>query len=237
MTFHGPERFRETLAHAHDDDHGHDAHAPAAAHEDHGHDDHGHGDAVPHETSWVVRGPLVALAIPSVVIGALCVKSVLFGGYFGNAIFVMPANDVVSKIGAELHDPIWLNFGLKGFLGAPFWLALAGVISAWVFFLKKPEWADAWARALAPLRTVLLNKFYFDWFNENVVCALARGLGKGLWRAGDQVLIDGGMVNGTAHTVGRFGGLLRHLQSGYLYTYAFWTMIGLALLLGWFLVR
>ena len=109
--------------------------------------------------------------------------------------------------------------------------------AAWVFFLKKPEWADALARGLAPLRTLLVNKYYFDWFNENVVCALVRGLGKGLWRGGDQILIDGGMVNGTANTVGWFGGLLRHLQSGYLYTYAFWTMIGLALLLGWFLVR
>ena len=229
MTFHGPERFHEALAHGHDhEDHGHD---------EQGHDDHGHADEVPHETSWVVRGPLVALAIPSVVIGALCVKSVLFGSYFGNSIFVMPANDVVSRIGEEVHDPVWLNFALRGFLGAPVWLALAGVISAWVFFLKKPEWADAWARALSPLRTVLVNKFYFDWFNENVVCALARGLGKGLWKAGDQILIDGGLVNGTANSVGRFGGLLRHLQSGYLYTYAFWTMIGLALLLGWFLVR
>jgi NADH-quinone oxidoreductase subunit L len=228
MTFHGPERFREALAHGHDggDEHG-DAHG----------DGHGHGDGVPHETAWVVRGPLVALAVPSVVIGALCVKSVLFGGYFGNSIFVLPANDVVSRIGEEVHDPVWLNFALRGFLGAPVWLALAGVISAWVFFLKKPEWADAWARALSPLRTVLVNKFYFDWFNENVVCALARGLGKGLWRVGDQAIIDGGMVNGTANTVGWFGGLLRHLQSGYLYTYAFWTMIGLALLLGWFLVR
>jgi len=229
MTFHGPERFHEALAHGHDhEDHGHD---------EQGHDDHGHADEVPHETSWVVRGPLVALAIPSVVIGALCVKSVLFGSYFGNSIFVMPANDVVSRIGEEVHDPVWLNFALRGLLGAPMWLALAGVISAWVFFLKKPEWADAWARALSPLRTVLVNKFYFDWFNENVVCALARGLGKGLWRVGDQAIIDGGMVNGTANTVGWFGGLLRHLQSGYLYTYAFWTMIGLALLLGWFLVR
>ncbi|MGC1456871.1 MAG: NADH-quinone oxidoreductase subunit L [Steroidobacteraceae bacterium] len=216
MTFHGPERFRE-----------------ARAHDDHG---HGHG-GTPHETPWVVRGPLVALAIPSIIIGALCVKSVLFGGYFGNSIFVLPVNDVVGKIGEELHAPIWLNFGLKGFLGAPFWLALAGVISAWVFFLKKPELADAWAKALAPLRTLLVNKYYFDWFNENVLCVLARGVGKGLWRAGDQILIDGGMVNGTAATVGRIGGLLRHLQSGYLYTYAFFTMIGLALLLGWFLFR
>jgi NADH-quinone oxidoreductase subunit L len=223
MTFHGPERFHEALAHGHD-------------HDDHGPDDQGHG-GVPHETPWVVRGPLVVLAIPSIVIGALCVKSVLFGGYFGNSIFVLPGNDVVSKIGEELHDPVWLNFALKGFSGPAVWLALAGVISAWVFFLKKPEWADAWARALSPLRTLLVNKFYFDWFNENVLCALARGLGKGLWRVGDEGLIDGGMVNGTANTVGRLGGLLRHLQSGYLYSYAFWTMIGLALLLGWFLVR
>ncbi len=247
MTFHGPERFREALAHGHahddhaaaSDDHVHDAHGDEAhvSHEETAHEEHGSDGGVPHETSWVVRGPLVALAIPSVVIGALCVKSVLFGGYFGNSIFVLPANDVVGKIGEELHDPIWLNFALKGFTGAPFWLALSGVIAAWVFFLKKPEWADAMARVLAPLRTLLVNKFYFDWFNENVLCALARGLGKGLWRAGDQILIDGGMVNGTANTVGWFGGVLRHLQSGYLYTYAFWTMIGLALLLGWFLVR
>jgi NADH-quinone oxidoreductase subunit L len=217
MTFHGPERFRE-----------------AAAHDDHGHDAHG-GD--PHETPWVVRGPLVALAIPSLVIGALCVKSVLFGGYFGNSILVLPANDVIGKVGEMLHDPVWLIFALKGFLAPPFWLALAGVVTAWVFFLKKPEWADAAAKALSPLRTLLVNKFYFDWFNENILCALARGLGKGLWRGGDQIIIDGGMVNGTANTVGRFGALLRHLQSGFLYSYAFWTMIGLALLLGWFLVR
>src|SRR5580692_6396391 len=222
MTFHGPERFRETPAHGHDD---------------HAHDDHGHGEAVPHETPWVVRGPLVALAIPSIVIGALCVKSVLFGGYFGNSIFVLPANDVVGKLAEEFHDPVWLNFALKGFAAPAFWLALSGVVAAWVFFLKKPQWADAVARGLAPLRTLLVNKFYFDWFNENVLCALARGLGKGLWRGGDQILIDGGMVNGTANTVGWFGALLRHLQSGFLYSYAFWTMIGLALLLGWFLVR
>src|ERR1700722_13993808 len=138
MTFHGPERFREAAAHGHD-------------HDDH----HGHGGGDPHETDWVVRGPLVALAIPSVVIGALCVKSVLFGGYFGNAIFVLPANDVVGKLGEELRDPVWLNFALHGFMAPPFWLALSGVVAAWVFFLRKPEWADAVGRMLAALRTLL----------------------------------------------------------------------------------
>jgi NADH-quinone oxidoreductase subunit L len=246
MTFHGPEHFRETLAHGHDHDdhaaakadHADGAHAGAASvHEEPTHDDHGHGDAVPHETSWVVRGPLVALAIPSVVIGALCVKSVLFGNYFGSSIFVLPANDVVGRLGEELHDPVWLNFAIKGFMAPPFWLALSGVVAAWVFFLRKPEWADAVGRTFAPLRTLLVNKYYFDWFNENVLCALARGLGKGLWRGGDELLIDGGMVNGTANAVGWFGGMLRFLQSGFLYSYAFWTMIGLAVLLGWFLIR
>jgi len=111
------------------------------------------------------------------------------------------------------------------------------VLTAWWFVLKRPQLGDAVRLRLAGVNRVLVNKYYFDWFNENVVCALARGLGKGLWRGGDQILIDGGMVNGTANSVRWFGGLLRHLQSGYLYTYAFWTMIGLALLLGWFLVR
>ena len=240
MTFHGPERFRAALAQGSDGHGGHEA----QAHDDHDHahdhddaHDHGHGGGLPHESGWVVRGPLVALAIPSVVIGALCVKPVLFGDYFGNAIFVLPANDVVGRLGEEFRGAVWLDFVLKGLEAPGVWLALAGVFAAWVFFLKKTEWADAVATALAPLRTVLVNKYYFDWFNENVLCVLARGLGKGLWRAGDQFLIDGGMVNGTANSVGWFGGLLKHLQSGYLYSYAFWTMIGLALLLGWFLVR
>src|SRR5665213_454291 len=158
MTFRGPERFHEALAHGHEDSghavQGHDAHGDEAHvnHEEAEHGDHGSPGGVPHETAWVVRGPLVALAIPSVVIGALCVKSVLFGGYFGNAIFVLPANDVMARLGEELHDPVWLTFALKGFMAPAFWLALSGVIAAWVFFLKKPEWADAFGNALSPLR-------------------------------------------------------------------------------------
>jgi NADH-quinone oxidoreductase subunit L len=222
MTFHGPERFRDAPAHAH-------GHADGHATETHGH------AAEPHESPWVVTLPLIALAIPSVLIGALTVGPVLFGSYFGGSIFVRPANNVVGKVGEEFGGAIQAAF--HGLLTAPFWLALAGVVTAWVFFLWRPQLADAAARRFSGLRRLLTHKYYFDWFNEHVVAALTRAIGTGLWKGGDQVLIDGGLVNGTANAVGWFGGVLRRVQSGYLYSYAFWMMIGLALLLGWFLAH
>jgi NADH-quinone oxidoreductase subunit L len=267
MTFHGPERFRQAAAaHAgagHDAEHGHGAthgsavahgsvtghtaataHGSAAAHgvsgshahDDHGHDDHhGHGPVEPHESPLVVTIPLIALAIPSVLIGALTVGPILFGGYFGDAIRVLERNDVLTELGKTFQSPT--QMALHGFLGLPFWLAAGGVLAAWAFFLYRPQWADAWARALAPIRTLLINKYYFDWFNEKVISAVARGLGFTLWKGGDQVLIDGVLVNGSAATVGWFGSIVRRVQNGYLYSYAFWMVIGLAVLLGWFLVR
>jgi len=271
MTFHGPERFRQTDAgHGHEtavtpaapavsatagvhashgaDSHGHGAasHAPAVAahaHDDHGHDDHGHDDhghhgpIEPHESPLVVTGPLIALAIPSLLIGYLTVGPVLFGGYFGDAIRVLEPNDVVGELGKEFQSPAQMAFHGFGFAPPTFWLAAAGVFFAWLFFLKKPEWADAWAKALAPIRNLLLNKYYFDWFNEKILSTLARGLGFTLWKAGDQVLIDGALVNGSAATVGWIGSIVRRVQNGYLYAYAFWMVIGLAVMLGWFLVR
>ncbi len=226
MTFHGPERFREAAAHGagHDDAHGHDSHAEPGG--------DGHG-GVPHESPWVVTVPLVALAIPSVIIGALTVGSVLFGDYFGKAIFVLPANNVVGKVGEEFGG--WLSAALQSFAHAPVWLALAGVTTAWVFFLWRPQLADAAERRFGWLKSLLDHKYYFDWVNENLIAPLTRGIGLLLWKGGDQVVIDGVLVNGTANTVGWFGGIVRRVQSGYLYSYAFWMMIGLALMIGWFL--
>jgi NADH-quinone oxidoreductase subunit L len=219
MTFHGPERFRQA----------------AGTGDAHGHDDHDHGPIEPHESPWVVTVPLIALAIPSIFIGMLTAGPILFGGYFGDAIRVLEPHDVLQELGREFNGP-WL-MTVKGFAAPPFWLAAAGVFCAWLFFLKKPQWADAWARTLAPVRTLLINKYYFDWFNENVITALARGVGFTLWKGGDQVLIDGVLVNGSAATVSWFGSIVRRVQNGYLYSYAFWMIIGLAALLGWFLVR
>jgi NADH-quinone oxidoreductase subunit L len=249
MTFHGPERFRQAAG-AHDGAETHGAagagaksdataagHGVATSHDAgaHGHDDQGHGAIEPHESPAVVTIPLIALAIPSVIIGALTAGPILFGGYFGDSIRVLEKNDVLAELGKDFQGPMMKAW--EGFAGAPFWLAAAGVLTAWLFFLYRPQWADAWARALAPIRNLLVNKYYFDWFNEKVIAALARGVGIALWKGGDQVLIDGVLVNGSAATVSWFGSIVRRVQSGYLYAYAFWMVIGLAVLLGWFLVR
>jgi NADH-quinone oxidoreductase subunit L len=225
MTFHGAPRWGQgaVAAHAHDD----------SAHDDHSHD-HGHGGA-PHESPWVVTLPLILLAIPSVLIGAYTVGPVLFGGYFGDAIRVLPANDVLGELSHHFHDPF--SFALEAVGHPPFWLALAGVVSAWFVFLRNPQIADAFAARLASLRRVLEQKYYFDWFNEHVIAAGTRALGRGFWKFGDQTVIDGAIVNGSARVVGALAARMRLLQTGFLYSYAFWMVIGLAVLLGWFLVR
>ena len=231
MTFHGKERFRDAAGHAADPHH--DEHQDA--HHDEHQGAHGHGD--PHESPAVVTLPLIALAIPSVLIGALTVVPVLFGDYWGRSIFVLPANDVVGKLAEEFAHPVWISFALHGLLAPPFWLAVAGAVTAYFFFLRNPAWADAAEARCGWLYRLLVQKYYFDWVNEKIIAPLTRGIGIGLWKGGDEVLIDGALVNGTAEGVSRFGGLLRLVQTGYLYSYAFWMMIGLALLLGWFLVH
>jgi NADH-quinone oxidoreductase subunit L len=221
MTFHGRERFREAAA-----VHEHEGSKTAA---------HGHDSAAPHESPLVVTLPLVALAIPSLLVGYFTVGPILFGGYFGHSIFVLPQHDVMARLAAGFHGPGELGF--RGFLGWPFGLALAGFVTAWVCYIRRPDLPARVAGALGWIYRLLVEKYYFDWFNENVIAPLARAVGSGLWKAGDQAVIDGAMVNGTAETVGWFGGIVRRVQSGYLYSYAFWIVIGLATLLGWFLIR
>jgi NADH-quinone oxidoreductase subunit L len=220
LTFHGPERFS----------------LPAGGHVGHGHGGPGAGDhAGPPESPAVVTMPLIALAIPSILIGFFTVGPVLFGSFFGGSIFVRAGNDVIGTLGREFTGPA--HFALHGLAAPPFWLALAGAVTAWLCFLRNPHWADAVQRRLGLLHRVLTEKYYFDWFNERILASLARLVGVGLWKGGDEVLIDGAMVNGSAATVGWLGGVVRRVQSGYLYAYAFWMVIGLAVLLGWFLAH
>jgi NADH-quinone oxidoreductase subunit L len=188
-----------------------------------------------HDVHWDMKGPLVALAIPSVIIGYLAIGPVLFGDYFGSAIQVLERNDVVAEIGREFHGPI--SFALHAAMSPPLWFAIAGVLAAWFFVLKRPDIADSLQKRFSWLYNVLANKYYFDWFNENVLARLSRGLGFALWRGGDAALIDGLLINGSASAVGRLAGVVRRVQSGYLYSYAFWMIVGLVLLLGWFLLR
>jgi NADH-quinone oxidoreductase subunit L len=226
MTFHGAPRWAQ--GHENHDHHAHDDHG----HDDHGHD-HGHGHGTPHESPWVVTLPLVLLAIPSLAIGYLTVQPVLFGGYFGDAIQVLPQNDVLRELATHFHDPF--SFALEAIKHPPLWLALGGVAAAWFLFLKSPTSADRLAALFSPIRPLLDNKYFFDWFNEKVLATGSRGLGRVFWKAGDQAVIDGTLVNGSAQLVGALAGVIRKVQTGYLYSYAFWMMIGLAALLAWFL--
>jgi len=188
-----------------------------------------------HDVGWNMKGPLVALAIPSLIIGFLTEQTVLFRGYFSDSIRVLENDDVVAEVAREWHGPV--EFALHSFLGFAPWLAAAGVLTAWYFVLHKPAAGDAVRVRFAGINLVLDNKYYFDWFNENVIARLTRGIGLVLWRGGDQTIIDGGMVNGSAGLIGWLAGVTRQLQSGFLYSYAFWMIIGLAALLGWFLWR
>jgi NADH-quinone oxidoreductase subunit L len=234
LVFHGPERFQHKpfppeAAH---DDHAHDDHAAAGAgHDDHGHHDHGLAQA-PHESPWVVTLPLVLLAIPSVVIGYLTIGPMLHGEFFKDAIFVDEAlHPAMKELTEEFHGAGAM--GLHALTSLPFWLALAGVVVAWWFYLVQPAVPAAIGRALKPLVTVLENKYYFDWFNENVLARGARALGSGLWKGGDMALIDGVLVNGSANSVGRLAGVVRQWQTGHLYQYALVMVLGIFGLLTW----
>jgi NADH-quinone oxidoreductase subunit L len=188
-----------------------------------------------HESPWVVTVPLVLLAIPSALIGWFTVGPVLFGGFFEGSIHVLPANNVLEHLAEEFHGPG--EFIVSALAAPPVWLAAAGVLTAYIFFKWKPAWADSAERAFKWLHTILTEKYGFDWFNEHVIAAGARALGGGLWRFGDQDLIDDGMVNGSARVVGWFSSVMRYAQSGYLYHYAFAMILGLASLLLWLIWR
>ncbi len=216
LTFHGKERFRV------------DAHAGDHA------DDHHHEPGVlahkPKESPWVVTVPLVLLAIPSLVIGWPTVKPILFAGWFGKAIEVHEQHNVLAEVGHEFHGAWAMT--LHGFTQWPFWIAVAGFVVATYVYLFNPSMADRAARMFKPIYTTLVRKY---WFDEAEYGLFARGgqlLGKGLWKGGDAGLIDGGLVKGSTALVARMAGVLRGLQSGYLYHYAFAMILGLILLLG-----
>ena len=188
-----------------------------------------------HETPAVVWGPLVLLAIPSVVIGAMTMAPLLFGDGFGNSIFIAPEHNVLEPIREEFHGP--MNFALHGLTGLPFILVLLGLGAAFYLYILKPELPERIRQRIAPIFEILDNKYYFDSFYQRFFAKGSRETGTVLWKYGDAGLIDGVMVNGTARLVGWVAAVARHLQTGYLYTYAFAMIIGLLILLTWFVAR
>ena len=224
LVFHGKERYDQNpdAHHGHHDDAHHDAH-----------DSHHEEAHKPHESPWVVTVPLVLLAIPSVVIGFLAIEPMLFGDFFKDAIHVnLEKHPAMTELAKLFHGPA--QMALHGLSTAPFWLALSGVVLAYYMYMVNPALPAAIKRMAQPVYTLLENKYYLDWFNENVLARGARALGMGLWKGGDQALIDGALVNGSWKLVGWFSGLVRRLQSGFIYHYAFAMILGIFVLMTYF---
>lgn len=194
----------------------------------HHHDDHHHhGDGKPHESPWVVWVPLVLLAVPSVFIGFFTLMPLLFGSYFSDAIFVDGArHGAMAELAQEIHGAVAM--ALHGFMTAPFWLALAGAVSAWFMYMLKPEIPARLKEMFMSMGIyqLLENKYFMDWIYENIFARGGRVIGTDLWKGGDRALIDGAIVNGSWKLVGWFSAWMRRVQTGYLYHYAMWMIAG-----------
>ncbi len=214
LVFHGNERFRH----------------PPVPNEHHAHGHGGHHD--PHETPWVVTLPLVLLAIPSVVIGFMTIGPVLFGTLFADAIFVDAArHPAMAELAEAFHGAGAM--ALHAVTTLPFWLAVLGVASAWWMYLKQPALPAAIQKRFGFIYRLLDNKYYMDWINEHVFAAGARLLGTGLWKGGDAGLIDGVLIDGSSRMVGGLAGIVRLVQTGYLYWYALAMILGVVGLMTW----
>jgi NADH-quinone oxidoreductase subunit L len=188
-----------------------------------------------HETPAVVTVPLILLAIPSVVIGAMTIEPLLFGEVFKGVIMVAPEHNVLAHLADHFHGA--MSFALHGLTGLPFILVLAGFGSAWYLYMARPDVPERIRQLAAPLYDILDNKYYFDQFYQRFFARGSCKTGTVLWKYVDAGLIDGLLVNGTARLVGWVAAVTRHLQSGYLYHYAFAMIIGLLILLTWFVTR
>ena len=216
LVFHGEERF----------------HLNPDAHHGHGHGDHGH-DESPHESPWVVTLPLILLAIPSVFIGYMSIEGVLFSDFLTDAIRIQnEQHPVMHELAEKFEGPFAM--GAHAWSSVPFWLALVGVFAAFYFYIVNPA-IPAWFKArLSWVQNILEHKYYLDWFNEHVLARGGRILGSVLWKTGDQRIIDGWIVNGAWRLMGKLSVLIRPLQSGYLYHYALVMILGVFLLMSWF---
>jgi len=215
LVFHGKERYDQN---------------PDALHDDHAHDDEHHE---PHESPWVVTVPLLLLAIPSVVIGFITIDPMLFGDFFKDAIYIDgEKHQAMADLMLEFHGPVAM--ALHAFTTLPFWLALSGVALSYYMYMVNPALPAGIHRMFMPIYTLLENKYYMDWFNERVLAPAARALGTGLWKGGDQAIIDGAVVNGSWRLVGFVSSIVRRFQSGYLYHYALVMLLGVFVLMTWF---
>ncbi|WP_234196623.1 NADH-quinone oxidoreductase subunit L [Pseudacidovorax sp. NFM-22] len=219
LVFHGKERYDQNPDAHHGDAHGHGDH-------------HGHGHHEPHESPKVVTVPLLLLMIPSVVIGFFTLMPML-NSFFDGVIFVDTVrHPAMAELREDIHGPVAM--ALHSLTSLPLWLAIAGVALSYYMYMVNPALPAAIKRACMPIYSLLENKYYLDWINENILARGARALGTGLWKGGDQAIIDGALVNGSWKLVGRISAAIRWIQSGYIYHYAFAMLLGVFLLMTYF---
>lgn len=220
LVFHGKEKWREVK---HDDAH-----------------DHHHGLSPtddPHEPGWVIKLPLILLAIPSLLIGYVAIEPMLYGQFFSGVIFVdAAAHPAMHELTHHWHTIFHSAAGMAihGLMTLPFALAASGVVLAWFFYMKRPDIPAAIQTRFVLINTILENKYGFDSFNDRFFAAGSRLVGNKLWQIGDVKIIDGAMVNGTANLIGKLSGIVRKLQTGLIYHYAFAMIIGVFLMLTFF---
>ncbi len=256
LVFHGTEKWREVKHGVGHDDHrdekavikdddshvkthdsAHDDHA-----DDHANDEHAHHHGLgpnddPHEPGWVIKLPLILLAIPSLFIGYFAIEPMLYGNFFKGVIFVDSAtHPAMHELTHEWHEVIHSAAGMAyhGLMSLPFLLAFSGVALAWFFYMKRPDIPAKIQTKFSLINRVLENKYYFDSFNEKVFAAGSRFIGNKLWLIGDVKIIDGAIVNGTANLVVKLSGIVRKLQTGLIYHYAFAMIIGVFFMLSFY---
>lgn len=186
------------------------------------------------ESPKVVWVPLVLLAIPSVGIGYLTVEGMLFGDWFKGVLHVLPQHDVLAELGKNVDGAN--SMIVHGLMGLPFYLAMGGLVVAWYVYMKKPTIAQEIRTRLELLYTALDKKYWFDEVYQWVFAQGSRSIGKLFWSLGDRFIIDDVIINGSARGVGRLAAWVRGVQTGFLYHYAIAMILGLLLLLTWFVI-
>jgi len=186
-----------------------------------------------HESPWVVWLPLVLLAIPSIGSG-WWIGKIVFGDYFGGAIAVAPDHEWIRTLAEEFHG-VW-PFMLHGMTAAPFWFGLAGAVLAGYLYLVRTDLPKRIAIGLGPLYALVERKFGFDELYSWLFAGGARAIGTGLWKGGDQTVLDTVIINGSARVVGWFAAVMRLLQSGVIYRYASSMLVGVVVLIAWFVL-
>ena len=219
MVFHGKEKWRELPEH----------------HDDHHSDGHHHGlgkNDNPHESPWVVTLPLVLLAIPSVIIGYIAIEPMLYGDFFKGVIFVNhEAHPTMHLMKEEFHGALAM---VSHSPHSPvLYLAVAGVVSAWVLYIKAPGLPAKIAAAFRPVYVLFENKYYLDTIYYNVFAKGTRALGTFFWKYIDNGIIDAA-VNGSAKLVGAVSAQVRKMQTGFIYTYAAFMVTGVLVLIAAF---